>query len=274
MKELQIQLGGLKPSADDLMHLQNGITESMMHLNKGLLPFDQQAFPSSGFPIGGFKLWGCEMTVSGGGLTLSWTAGAIFLQGEILPVEPGTINRPAGSTWTWIFEVQETWGQSEYESGPMQDTRLTTTATLVAYQNTLFNLVTYYDCPYLFEVIAGKVVATDSDPGSFDADTGASWGVLSSNVEIAYNRAINGLVSLNFTVNTSTVTGSTAWLSWTLPQGIGTVLHTAHGSCMVNGDPSRFELLPGTNVLKIHKVDGSAMPSPCLVRGSIQFYVQ
>ena len=274
MKQIQPQLSGWKPSADDLMQLQNGVTESLMHLNKGLLPFIEQGYPSSGYPLGGFKLWGCVMTVSGGGLTLTWTEGAIYLQGRILAVASGTVNRPSGSAWTWRFEVQESWGQSEYQSGPMQDTRLTSTATLVAYQNVLINLVTYYDCPYLYEVITGKVVSLPSASGLFGADTGCAWLVAPSNVEIRYSRAINNLVSLNFCVNTSTVTGSTIWVGWTLPDAIGTALGSAHGSCIVNGDAARFELIDGTNVLKIYKLDGSAMSSTILVKGSIQFYVQ
>jgi hypothetical protein len=262
MKRISIQTGGLLPDNDLFMHVQNGAHESLKALVEA-------------FGIGAtesFKLHGVEVTLSGsGGTTATWTAGAIVLDGEICLVDAGTVNRTLSQDFRFAFS--DSWGASDYITGGPQNTRLTRKATIVAGTAVIPVTTMQYDAPYLSEVIAGLVVNTDSSSGAFGASGGASWTVDEADVVINYSKAINGLVTLNFAVNDSSVTGTTSWLSWTLPGAISPVLYEAHGMCQVNDIPARFELLEAGTVMKIYLLDGSAMPSTAIVRGTVQFYV-
>ena len=79
MKKLLTQnLGGHLLSLDDFGHMQEGVYESLEAMTKSLLPSGSDRC----------ILFGCILTVAGSDFSLS--AGAIFYQGEIYPVEAQT----------------------------------------------------------------------------------------------------------------------------------------------------------------------------------------
>jgi hypothetical protein len=79
MKKLITQnLGGHLLSLDDFRHMQEGVYESLEAMTKSLLPSGSDRC----------ILFGCILTVAGSDYSLS--AGAIFYQGEIYPVDAQT----------------------------------------------------------------------------------------------------------------------------------------------------------------------------------------
>lgn len=79
----------------ELNFFQNGITEAF----KGI--FSQ--FSSENLAVEGVKLSGCEVTISGSNYTT--TSGYIYLKGEVLKVEAGTVD---GANKDVYFDVEET----------------------------------------------------------------------------------------------------------------------------------------------------------------------
>lgn len=114
MKTLHIGLGGHHATGDDLLWLQAGIIESF----KTFL---------DDFIGNHVILSGVEFTIGGG--DISWTAGYIYMEGEICQVDAGVAVYNANNA----FEIVETYdpaGEQEYEDTVTEQTYIVRKASL------------------------------------------------------------------------------------------------------------------------------------------------
>lgn len=110
MNKLDIKLGGHPLTGDDLLFLQSSLAEAINGLAKSL--------------YGDFCIIsGCELTLSGGGptYTVAWTAGWIFLNGELCKIDAGTHNNWDGTNRFEIVETYDPAGSIVYESLATED---------------------------------------------------------------------------------------------------------------------------------------------------------
>lgn len=114
MKKLDIALGGHPLAGDDLLFLQSSITEGLTALAAGL---------------GGslFIISGVEITVAAG--TITWTAGWMYINGEICQVDSGSATLASNNTFT-IVQTYDSAGNVVYEDLTTKDTYLIRKATI------------------------------------------------------------------------------------------------------------------------------------------------
>jgi hypothetical protein len=114
MKKLDIKLGGHPLTGDDLLFLQSSITEGLTALAQGLAgPF--------------FVISGVNISISGG--TITWTAGWIYMAGEICQVDSGSATFASNDTFV-IVETADTAGDVTYEDLNTESTYLIRKATI------------------------------------------------------------------------------------------------------------------------------------------------
>lgn len=114
MKKLDIKLGGHHLVGDDLLFMQSSLTEGLMQV--------LQAFGGTTFVVSGF-----EFTNSSG--TLTWTAGWIYMGGELLQIDAGTSTYATDNTLV-VVESYDAAGDAEYEDSNIEHTYVIRKATV------------------------------------------------------------------------------------------------------------------------------------------------
>lgn len=274
-KTIAIQNSGWMGDNDTFQHLQDGVTEFIREIHKGLLPIASQPFAI----IAGYRLWGLEFTLTNSDLDLTWTAGAIFYNGQVLLIDAGTSTRSNASTHTWIYQEVVTWAQSEYEyvGGPQLDTRKTVIGSLVPVANNA--LGTRYNTPYLGELLGGGAWTEPSMANTdFTADTG-TWTVSPASVTRTATVALNRRVMWDIFVLTSSTSGSPAELRVDLPDGM-TAERLASGIGRITGtgitgsELVGWTILPSSQYVSIVRLDGTTFPASMSFAAQLSFIAQ
>ncbi|MBL7902959.1 MAG: hypothetical protein JNK73_13260 [Bacteroidia bacterium] len=114
MKKIDVKLGGHHFTGDDLLFVQESLTEAVKVF--------AEMFGNSFFAI-----YGVEVSIAGP--TISWTAGWLYINGEICKVDAGSATLASNDT----FVIQETYdsaGNQAYEDLNVEDTYVIRKATI------------------------------------------------------------------------------------------------------------------------------------------------
>jgi len=119
MNKLDIKLGGHPLTKDDLHFLRDSLAGAINGIAESLY---------GSFCI----LSGCELTITGGSppYTVAWTAGWIYLNGEICKIDAGTHNNWDGSNRFTIVQTTDPAGDLVYESLVTESTYIIRKATI------------------------------------------------------------------------------------------------------------------------------------------------
>jgi hypothetical protein len=114
MKKLDIKLGGHHLTGDDLLYVQSSLVEGL------------KAFVDM-FGSTAAVLYGVEFSVAGP--TLSWTAGWVYINGEICQMDAGSATLASNNTLV-IVETYDSAGNQTYEDLNVEDTYVIRKATV------------------------------------------------------------------------------------------------------------------------------------------------
>lgn len=114
MKKLDIKLGGHHLVGDDLLFMQSALLEGLAQL--------LEAFGGAVFVVSGFEL----TNIAG---TLTWTAGWVYMGGELLQIDAGSSTYATDNTLV-VVETNDAEGDQEYEDGNIEHTYLIRKATV------------------------------------------------------------------------------------------------------------------------------------------------
>lgn len=231
MKTVKIALGGHPLLGDDVEYLQTAQTE-------GLITFLQYFFGD--YVI----LTGVEYTLAPG--NISWTAGWIYLQGELCQVDAGVAVYTTDNFWQ-IVNVVDVSGNRVYEDLNPETPFITRKATLTG-----SGVVS----PYLFNSAKRLKAWRDWTPPTYSGD----WAASGTSPQFGHN-LIGEIVMRGIVINLSW-SASTDTIIFTLPAGyvpaqlrtliapaiVNTVKTFLHIQIDVNGDVKPLGLTALDNV--------------------------
>lgn len=114
MNKLDIKLGGHHFTADDLLFLQTCLSDTI------------KAFAQM-FEDSALILFGVEFSIAGP--TLNWTAGWVYINGEVCKVDAGSATLASNNTMV-IVQTYDPEGQQTYEDLNLEDTYVIRKATI------------------------------------------------------------------------------------------------------------------------------------------------
>lgn len=260
MKKLNTTTGGHPFKLDNLLHMQEGVTESLTALSKAIGQH--------------FKLWGVDVTLTNSNNTATWTAGAIVYDNEVCLVDAGTVTKT--SLQVFRFGTVDSYlaiDPQTYADASTNNVHLVRKATIVA--ASIVGTAPLYSIQSLAELLNGAPVDYDFVTGHFTANSGNAWTVAGSG-DVVINGAYDFKKAfLNFEVSASTVTGTDSTIiSFAIPTSFLPVsTKKAHGFCLINGVASRFQIDAASSTLQISKADGSYITGSVAVSGQIWYFI-
>lgn len=211
MNRVDFTLTGGRPIKEDTYgHMQNGFIEAISNMLKetGTTAPD------------GVKLFGCDVTITGGGNTGEVTAGAVYIAGEIYTVDAASGITKTGSD-TFVFKIMETTASPTltYFDATSQNPHLVRKATLSYEPNATAGNFMPYNADNWRERVYGTWESQTTSAADFAADGGGSWSVTASSIHSFYNKFTK---SLEYKANigiSSVATSAAPFLRLRLPLG-------------------------------------------------------
>ena len=199
MNKLEIGLGGHNLTGDDILFLQTNLTDAITALAK-----------TTGKAL--IAIHGVDLTFPGA--TIAWTAGWLYINGELCQVDAGSAAYPANNTFV-IQQTVDTLGNQTYEDLTAQTPYKVRKATIsgnAGGTNIQSNLAKLSD--FLLTDVSAWLSLNAILTG------GSSWvGVNGASNVVGYRLSRSRVVELNGEVSTSNYQSATDTVIATLPAG-------------------------------------------------------
>jgi hypothetical protein len=197
MKKIELSnLGGHPLKTDNFTHLMGGVVETFDNLCKGVA-YQQQV---------GFRLWGVNFTV----LTstdATWTAGAIYLQGEICNVDAGSASKTGVQVFKWSkVTTALPIDPQTYADASSRDVHLETKAVLVAAATFTFGLDLFPEADRLIDIVAPTMVTINPPSNHITAEDSIGDAVAYSVGFVANEvrfRVVNKVMTVDYRISGS-----------------------------------------------------------------------
>jgi len=263
MKKVDItNTGGHPLITENFSHLQNGVTEALFHLSLGL---GYNSEP-------GMRLWGISFTVSTS-TDITWTAGAIWLNGSICQVPAGSATKTGGQVFKWeVYQVALPIDPQTYADAGSHDVHLEDKARIVAAAS-LGGSDAAAACPFLIDVVAPQFAAETLVSGDFTAeDDLAAPVVFTTTVRTVSWRKVNKMMLIDINISGSVASASDN-LFIKLP-GSNVSAGNYHSVAFINDTAYILKAETGQNKLKIASGATDSFSGSFDVEGQIQLLVQ
>ncbi len=263
MKKIDLSnTGGHPLKTDNFTHLMTGIQEALINLGFGL-GFD-------GSP--GFKLWGINYTV----LTstdITWTAGAMYINGEICAVPAGSATKTGGQVFK--FERYTTAlpiDPQTYADAATHDVHLETYARIIAAASVGIGEVAV-DCGTLADIISPPMVQEALGSGAFTAEDDLAAPVtFTTTVRTVSWRVVNNMMLIDINVSGS-VAAPADNLFIELP-GSNTAAGNYHGTVFIADKAYIVKAETGQTKLKIASGGTDSFSGSFDIEGQLTLMVQ